>query len=347
MRRELEQEYGPWGLAYLEGVLRSADISASAAPESGLEPLPDFVLAAIERARTRDIRGLGRPNPPMLGNQYPLVGLSSTTFLSILSALGVARILSMQDPETTLVWQEHTPVVTTSADYNVLEHTEALWAEAVNQLLTVDGRRIVTQHHKMKWEDTKEPVESSAVAEAAVRTYASPLARMLAPAVFNPHLQMGLRSGVALPVIPSALFHSNGTMFGENSVSTETVSVCDICALEDPSSGWASGPDYLKRTGLLDVDPEAVQQASRVGVTVWAMIGALSGPQVSERGLGVTGDRYRRSLTLPTVPMRVDDVASLFRGGDTGSRPMRSGRIVEKKTFLRTLPGDLKRVDHA
>lgn len=348
MRRELEHIYGPWGLAYLEGVLRSADIVASVAPAQQLSPLPAHVQEAMARVQTRDITELGTPQTPVVGVDYPLPGLSSATFLNILAALGVARVLSLQDPETALVWKGSTPVVTTRADQGVLKRTEALWADAVDEMLTVDGRRIATQHHKMKWEDSREPVGPEAVAEAATREHRSALANILAPAVFSPHLKMGLASKVALPVIPSALFHSNGTVFGENSVSTESTQVCDIRALDDPSAGWSSDPfDGPKRTGRLDVEPTAGQQSSRVGVAVWAMIGALSGPQVSERGLGVTGDRHRRSFTLPTVPMRVDDVASLLRGGDTGSLPVRSGRIITEGNFLYTLPGDLRRVDHA
>lgn len=348
MRRELEQTYGPWGVAYLEGVLRSADIAASVAPERKLNPLPAHVQEAVTRVQDRDITALGAPQTPVVGVDYPLPGLSSATFLNILAALGVARVLSLQDPETTLVWKGSTPVVTTRADQGVLKRTEALWADAVDEMLTVDGRRIATQHHKMKWEDTREPVGPEAVAKAATREYRSALANILAPAVFSPHLKMGLASKVALPVIPSALFHSNGTMFGENSVSTESAQVCDIRALDDPSAGWSSDPfDGPKRTGRLDVEPTAGQQSSRVGVAVWAMIGALSGPQVSERGLGVTGDRHRRSFTLPTVPMRVNDVASLLRGGDAGSLPVRSGRIITEGNFLYTLPGDLQGVDHA
>ncbi|MGP5434823.1 hypothetical protein [Corynebacterium variabile] len=348
MRRELEHIYGPWGLAYLEGVLRSADIVASVAPAQQLSPLPAHVQEAMARVQTRDITELGTPQTPVVGVDYPLPGLSSATFLNILAALGVARVLSLQDPETALVWKGSTPVVTTRADQGVLKRTETLWADAVDEMLTVDGRRIATQHHKMKWEDSREPVGPEAVAEAATREHRSALANILAPAVFSPHLKMGLASKVALPVIPSALFHSNGTVFGENSVSTESTQVCDIRALDDPSAGWSSDPfDGPKRTGRLDVEPTAGQQSSRVGVAVWAMIGALSGPQVSERGLGVTGDRHRRSFTLPTVPMRVDDVASLLRGGDTGSLPVRSGRIITEGNFLYTLPGDLRRVDHA
>lgn len=348
LRRELETAYGPWGVAYLEAILRFADIQASAAPHTGLAPLPDQVLESIASVQGTDATDIGTPTVPVTGAQTRLNGLSAARFIELYAALGASAVLGLYDPETSLRWDGTTPVVTTSADMRVLEGSEELWATAVEELFTVKSRSILSNHHKLDWHPTAVDgvkgvaVPAETVASRAGAIYTNPLAALLASAVFSPHLPRQARNDApAVALCGLALYHSNGTLFGPTSRSAKEVSVCDTDALFDAAAGKAR--NATKRVGRMDTDPDTDDGEHRAGLLVWALIGALLVPQVSDRGSGVTGtSKYRRTLTLPQVPMRPAEVADVFRAGEIRGNVVRTAEVTTVQNMLYTLPGELE-----
>lgn len=347
-RRELETTYGPWGVAYLEAVLRYADVQASVAPRRGLSPLPDQVLKSIGTVQGSDATEIAAPRVPSGGAETRLSGLSAAKFIEIFAALGAATVLSLDDPETTLRWDGTTPVITTGTGTQSLEETEDLWAAAIKELFTVEGRSILSDHHKLDWDPAvvdgvkNIAISSETVAVRAARAYADPLAAQLAPAVFAPHLpRQARKSAPSVALCGLALYHSNGSLFGRTSRSEKGVSVCDPRALFDPTAGKAR--DATKRVGRLDTDPDTDDGEHRAGLLVWALIGALLVPQVSDRGSGVTSSsKYRRTLTLPQVNMRPTEVAAVFRAGETDGKVIRTAEVATVQNMLYTLPGALE-----
>lgn len=131
---ELNQRYGPWGLAYLEAVLRLADWRASAQPDNGIEA---FVPTTPPNAASNS-------TPPVGPHETThLAGLSSHPMTGWFVSVGLlSAAWEMGDQEATLCWRpmmagsDSPPVVpvvqSTIPLRDVVEHilTHEEWSEA-------------------------------------------------------------------------------------------------------------------------------------------------------------------------------------------------------------------------
>lgn len=101
----LNGQLGPWGLAYLEAILRGADWEASAYPRSGRRrpPTETFPLGSLEPSDgdQREIR---------------LQGLPLESPLEWWAAFGVLCTASQIDPSATIRWEDRVPVLRSLAD---------------------------------------------------------------------------------------------------------------------------------------------------------------------------------------------------------------------------------------
>ena len=104
---KLNRDYGWWGLALLESVLRLADWKASASPHRCKTTL-QFAQRQFDKTITSDT-----PSSPLI-----LAGIDGSNPLAFLSALGLFRIVSLFAPEGEfqIQWSKHTgawrPVLT-------------------------------------------------------------------------------------------------------------------------------------------------------------------------------------------------------------------------------------------
>ena len=330
MRRELEATYGPWGVAYLEAVLKTADAEASAAPRSGLHAPVREVRAAIDDVRDGDAETLGSPAVRSGGTEFRLEGLADATFISVLAAAGAAVTVSTVDPSATLRWDDTTPVLTTTADIrSVLSLAGELWDAAFSEVLVQDGEPLVGSNHKLRG------VTPRRLVEMAQREYTEALSPALSSAALATHLT---RPSLDAAMVPSAMGHSNSNIIvavspGEN----------DPAALFDPTAGWSAG--VARETGRLDVtEHTASTEKVRLGVVALARIGALAAPQAGTWGLGIVPTApARRVFSLPQVAMRVGEVMSVLRAGDVGAEVARAGAFVDVSNMKHTYPGGLVR----
>lgn len=330
MRRELETVYGPWGVAYLEAVLKAADADASAAPRSGLHaPVPE-VREALAEVQGGDAETLGSPAVPTRGTDFRLEGLADASFISVLAAAGAVVAMSTADPGAALRWDDTTPVLTTTADArSVLSLAGELWDAAFSEVLVHDGEERVGSNHKFRG------VTPHQLVELSQREYTEALSPALASAALATHLT---RPSLEDAMVPSAMGHSNS-----NIIKAVSPGESDPAALFDPSVGWASGA--ARETGRLDVTEHTAGTVPvRLGVTALARIGALAVPQAVTRGLGITPTAPgRRVFSLPQVPMHAGEVLSVLRAGDVAAEVSRSGAFVDVKTMKYTYPGELVR----
>lgn len=350
MRRELEKTYGPWGVCYIEAVLKSADAEASARPLTDLEPVAPFVESAIQTVQEGDAETLGRPVVPSAGSARRLAGLADGSASAILATAGVLVAASSADPTATVRWDDTTPVLTTTdAGYAAVLDASSLWDGAVATALYAGDSPIIGGHHKA----ALSPMQ---VVELSEAPDAGTLARGLASAVFAPHLRRILKedkktgSSTEMVQAPSAVFHSNG-----NLLAVDAAFPASMDALTDPCAGWEGRTVATRRTpkvlpaeskdvGRVDVAPTGGPTEFRAGVTRFMLLGALACPQAAPGGLGVTPrSPRRRVLALPQVAMRAGELLSVLRAGDVGAGIQRECGFIESNQMKYTLPGDLVR----
>lgn len=345
LRAGLEDQYGPWGLAYLEAVLRCADIQASAYPEEVSSELPEYAASAMQRVIDMDDAGmiLDQVSAPVSTGvtEFRLEGLAGLDMLNWGAAVGAAVFASAYDSAATVHWDGDVPVVTA-----VME--EAAWDDSARAI--VDGVRELSEwiaretgfepglkngHHRYREKKGKvsgEVVLTEEISRCAAEAPVSLVLQRMIPVLFPVHqrrekvnfrvtnlgdrrtlqqrmmepMSQGHDAGLLGSAnFRSALNHSNGSIVDTVLGSSQPV---NSEVLWNASAGWVDGSP--KDIGRLEFSKSAVV---RRGVLPYAILGLLSAPAVHEEGLGATGkgSSRKRILPVPERPMSVDAVLAI------------------------------------
>lgn len=111
----LNDDLGPWNLAYLETIVRLADHQASAEPQTGLAPP---TIASYTDRRT------DRSQPAAMGDEHRLTGYALDSPLSWWAALGFLAAATHHDPSATVRYDDtdgvFTPTLTTTVAMETL-----------------------------------------------------------------------------------------------------------------------------------------------------------------------------------------------------------------------------------
>lgn len=291
----LTTEWGPWGLAWTETLLRLADQQASAAPETGHAP------PSMPMPHRSHPHGVDKPR-----HEHALTGVPADTHLHWWAALGALAAATDLDPRATLRFDPHptgpVPVlVTTMSLHAVTEQVVAL-RESVD--------RIASTHPGLK-----NKYEKIAACHARSTLTAldqlPPIDRATAAALLD-DTHIPDASGKVEPRVPWR--HGNASLIKavlDHAAAPEHIARA-LC-VDDPHHH-----DNAKMFGLLPngVDPAPTTGIAHSGRSVLLALVLAAATRLpatgSSRPAGTTGDR-RRTLPMPEYPATHHELVALLQ----------------------------------
>lgn len=350
VRTGLEDQYGPWGVAYIEALLRCADVFASAAPRTGLAPLPEFAVAALDRVR-RSPKRMDVIATPATGTQFRLTGLEGLDTINWGTAAGALVYAAAFDPKATLRWEGSVPVIAADmpaeAWETIMEDVQRGLMELDEEVTRVTGYAdgLRAKNHRLRVEGKiakGAPEHTLAVGQVFTSENAVACLGIEVPAFLERAKQALFpvtrqRSGESIKGLYEVAHERSEVAFRDRSaVRGELVGVIDLeltadhangsmisrsfaaraasDSLWDVEAGW-SGDEADSAMGRLDADGS--RRPRRTGVLPLMLLGFAIG--ASDKGIGVTRDGNGIVLPVPVEPVTVNTLAALARAGGTGS----------------------------
>lgn len=319
---ELNAEYGPWGLAYLEAVLRLADWRASALPhDDDDERAPSAPDARPPSPQQRPIQDA----TPRASTHQALPGLEThplTGWFAVVGLLGAAEVLG--DRSATVRWDMRAtgsaptiPVIDCAVPLDHLVRAvlhSPLWDDAQQQISTGTGSSagLGVKNQKLAPAVTLRSILAGTANEMLLGLVGD-LGRAV-PA--------GPGGKVELPIVPFAN-NSSYPAVALRRVGAAASVDSTVAALLDPNAGYDTttcdgGMDrplsaVPKDTGLGGVGDERITRAHLAPLAVAGM--ALSGTTGAQPlGLNRRSRPARLRLPLPTRPTGLDELRSLLVG---------------------------------
>lgn len=291
----LTAEWGPWGLAWAEALLRLADHQASQAPETG---------------HTAPTMPMPRHQPPAPTGQHrhehALTGIPADTHLHWWAAFGALAAATSLDPTATLRFDPHptgpVPVLATTTDlHTVAEQVVALRA-------SVD--QITETHPELKKKYEKIP--ACHVRHTLSTLDQQPAFDRATAAALLDDTQIPDRTGTVEPRVPWR--HGNASLIKHvlNQAATPEHITRALCA-DEPDQH-----DDAKMFGLLPdgIDPAPATGIAHSGRSVLLNLVLAATTRLpstgSSRPAGTTADR-RRALPMPHHPASHDEFVALLQ----------------------------------
>lgn len=309
--RRLNERLGPWGLAYLECLVRLSDWLASERPRTG--QADDGASLAAAPARQVTI-----PTAPTLPEEVPLFGLGPSPMTGWYALAGLLRVVRDEHAEARVHWSgttESVGVPVWSGEVR-LEEAAALvmadpqWAllEQIEAILGKDGLHAKSQ----KVADVRDVRPALVEAE-----------QLGAWSVLS-LLQDWRPSGDGKAELTLPAFHNNSTYVGRALEARRAApsGAALMAALTDPLEGWAKGGssgglDHPHGdVGITGWEGMQDQRPTRPALAPAALLGMTSLGSAGAQGVGPDSRGRQVVLPLPQEPVGWDGIAALVRSTD-------------------------------
>jgi CRISPR-associated endonuclease/helicase Cas3 len=293
----LVEKWGPWGLAYLESILRLADWRASAEPCPTLEPRP---ATRGESPHT---------SPGIAGDEIPLEGLLASPVTGWFAIAGLLRAAAdCGDPNAVVRWTDlGLPIWQSSMSLERI--ADQLWhSPQWSQLTAADARLgggLTAKNQKVAAIDQIAPVLRDAEREGA-------------------WLILGLLHDAAKPdakgmPLPIAAMANNSSYPSVALRARAKTSASDLtAALTDPRQGWGEeqcdgGFDRGPFDGGITGREQIRRRVTRIALAPAALMGMAAFGASNQYGIGT--NRTGRKLNLPTpgIPTTWQELGAAVR----------------------------------
>lgn len=294
----LNTTWGPWGLAWLESLVRLADHQASATPEEG-HAAPSTPMPRDEP----DGQQTSSVDPP---HEHTLAGLPADTHLHWWAALGALAAATEADPHAALRFAPQpagpVPVLLTTVDLSAV-------AERVMALRT-SVLRIANQHPGLAKKTEKLKADDARATLAALDEQ-PPVDRATAAALLD-DTQIPDKNGRVEPRVPWR--HGNSSLIGKVRTYEHAPEQITTALTSDTPEQH----DDEKMFGLLPtgVDPAPAAGIPHTGRSVLLPLVLAATCRLPATGgrhpAGTTVDR-RRVLPMPHHPVRWNEIVALLQ----------------------------------
>ncbi|QQU88398.1 HD domain-containing protein [Corynebacterium glucuronolyticum] len=361
LRKSLEDLYGPWGLAWLETLMRRADQEVSREPLDTGGMLPQYAktcLKEVQSSTTRLDLLIEATTPGSV--EIALSGLEDTTELDWLAALGVLTICNSIDPKATLYWNDQfIPVIQSTVPLQKFDEfgevAAGVMAEVAALVERVCGVPISTKSHKMFRKCSQPTLMFPEDVWQLITCDTKSLVHQALLGLFGSHITRTQKKD-----LPERIFRPSGTNMDLESAYVEEPSNTDgtwvrirntgITVLNSflqhsnssvftsekglmlPSAkgilfnselGWEAAAEMAKCVGRLGIENMNMLDTARSRVGLGALV--LLGASISipcQQSYG-RAERHLRVLPLPSSPWHLESFQTF------GISPVVSGRRIE------------------
>ncbi|MDF1489858.1 type I-G CRISPR-associated helicase/endonuclease Cas3g [Tessaracoccus caeni] len=323
---ELNARFGPWGLAYLEAVLRLADWRASASP---IQEAQSIALPSKSTLSSLDPDFWERPDELSSrregGIEHALPGLVTHPLTGWLASVGLlAAAVDLGDEGAALRWAVHGsapqfPILKSALPLrDLVEHAldRERWAvgdELVSKTLLVKGASLRRKNQKLKPADRLRSVLRCAEVDSTAS---------LVLGLIGDASRADAGNQVELPIVP---FANNSSYPGVALAFTERREAVDEClsALQDINSGYSAtacdgGLDRPRGAaplvnGLGAPGDERMVKTALAPLALYAMA-RLGNTGAGALGVSRSGRRLLLVLPIPTTSVSFEMLRSMTIG---------------------------------
>lgn len=321
---ELNNHFGPWGLAYLEAVLRLADWRASAHPDGAdaIEPSAENAPLSVEPGRWDELLGSQPSSVPVAGaDSHALAGLATHPLTGWFASAGLlAAAVDAGDNGATLHWEGSTPapqipVLTTRLpllDILSWAFNRERWAEAdalVADMLGAKGMSLRRKNQKLA---------PAAGLRKVLRSEMDAMAPLLM-GLLGDAAQVDAKGQVALPIVP---FANNSSYPAVALRSLERATAIDDClgALANLNLGYTrtacdGGMDRPRAAAPLvnGLGAPGDERSVRTALAPLALygMGRLGSTGAAPFGVTRSAGRLQLQLPVPTRPVTLEALRSM------------------------------------